>query len=115
MVTSIIVPHLGEGMMEATLVEWKVKEGEWIKRGSTVLVVETAKTSWDVEAGASGYVHILIKEGKKAPVLAVVGLIAETREELEALQKEPPKEILATVAVSTEVPPVEISQGKGVA
>ena len=113
MATRIVVPHLGEGMVAATLAEWKAKEGDWIEKGNVVLVVETAKTRWDVEAGASGYLHILVEEEKEAPVLAVVGLIVETKEELEALQKEAPKEpakeVLAAVAESKEAPAAEVS------
>ncbi len=106
----IAIPKLGMSMTEATLVEWKAKEGNQVKEGDVVLVIETEKTQWEVEAAASGFVHILVEEDVKAPVSKVVGLIADTKEELEALQKEPAKEIFTTVAEPTEpaeAPPVE--------
>ncbi len=103
----IAIPKLGMSMTEATLVEWKVKEGDQVEKGDVVLLIETEKTQWEVEASTSGFVHILVEEDVKAPVGRVVGLIAETKEELEALQKEPAKEIFTTVTEVTEVPPVE--------
>jgi len=86
----ITIPKLGQITTEATLVEWKAKEGDWVEKGSVVLEIGTEKIKSDIEAEASSFLHILIEEGVKAPVGRVVGLIAETREELEALQKEPP-------------------------
>lgn len=113
MAVYIAIPKLGMGMREATLVEWKLKEGDWVEQGDIVLEIETEKVKWEIEAAASGFLHILVEEGSNALVSRVVGLIAETREELEALQKEPPKEIFATVteveealAEATEVEPV---------
>lgn len=104
MAAYIAIPKLGQTASEATLVEWKAKEGDWVEQGSVVLEIETEKINSDVEAEASGFLHILVEEGDKAPVGRVVGLIAETREELETLQKEPPKEIFTTVREAEEVP-----------
>lgn len=88
MVIPIVAPKLGMSMSDVTLVEWKVKEGEKVERGDIVLVIETEKTEWNVEAGATGFLHILAQEGSKAKIGQVVGLIAETLEEFESLQKE---------------------------
>ena len=104
MAAYITIPKLGQVATEATLVEWKAKEGDWVGKGSVVLEIETEKIKSDIEAEASGFLHILVEEGAKAPVGRVVGLIAETREELEALQKEPPKEIFTTVGEVEEMP-----------
>ena len=94
MAVQIVAPKLGMSMSDVTMVEWKVKEGEKVEKGTAVLVIETEKTEWNVEAGASGFLHILVQEGAKAKIGQVVGLIAEGREELEILQKEPPRESL---------------------
>jgi len=110
MVCQIVAPKLGMSMSDVTIVEWRVKEGEKVEKGTAVLVIETEKTEWDVEAGASGFLHILAEEGEKAKIGQVVGLIAETREEFEKLQKEPPPETLA--AEVKKVPPAEAAGGK---
>ena len=86
-------------MKEATLLEWKVEEGAHVTKGEVVLVLQTEKVKVEVEAAAEGYVHILVGVNVKAPVGRIVGLIAETVEELVALQKEPPKEMFTTAPV----------------
>jgi len=102
MAAYISIPKLGMTMQDALLVEWKVNEGDHVDAGQIVLVIETAKTQWEVEATAAGYVHILVPADERANVARVVGLIAETKEELAKVQAEPAQEIYTTV---TEVSP----------
>lgn len=97
----IAIPKLGMQMTEATLVEWKVSEGGRIEKGDVVLTIETEKTQWEVEAAASGLVHILVPAEETAPVARVVGMIIETEAELEKLRKEPPGEIYTSEAGAT--------------
>jgi len=73
-------------------------------------VIESEKISNDIEAETSGFVHILVKEGNQAEVGSVVGLIAETKEELAELQKEKPQGRPAPAAASA----VEGCEGKQV-
>ena len=88
MAVQILMPKLGMSTAPLTLIEWKAKEGEQIEQGNIVMVVETEKIRYDVEAEASGFLNILVEEGQEVPIGTVVGLIAETKEELEALKKE---------------------------
>jgi pyruvate dehydrogenase E2 component (dihydrolipoamide acetyltransferase) len=85
--TKVIVPKLGMSTEPITLVEWKAKEGDRVEKGSVVLVVETEKIRHDVEAEASGFLHIMAETGKEAPIGSAAGLIVATKEELEALKK----------------------------
>ena len=111
MAKKVTVPKLGMGTAPITLVEWCAKEGEWVEKGKVVLIVETEKIRHDVPAKASGFLHILIKEGSDAPISSAAGLLAETKEELATLQKEEPS--AATVSsqkpaeASRTAPPVE--------
>ena len=86
------------GTTPFTIVEWKVKEGDKIEEGSAVVVIESEKVTHEVEAKTTGYLHILATEGSEAPIGTVIACIAETREELEALQKESPKPVTASAA-----------------
>ena len=113
MAVQIVAPKLGMSMSDVTMVEWKVKEGEEVEKGSVALVIETEKTEWNVEAGASGFLHILVQEGMKAKIGQVVGLIAETREELEKLQKEIMR--VPLTGEGKEIPPAEAVQAKSMA
>jgi pyruvate dehydrogenase E2 component (dihydrolipoamide acetyltransferase) len=101
--TNITIPKLGMTMKEATLVEWKFNEGDWVEKDEVVLIIETEKTTWEVEAMASGYLHILIacNPDQPEPVGKVVGQLAETEEELKSLQQETG---IAEVPVATEAP-----------
>jgi pyruvate dehydrogenase E2 component (dihydrolipoamide acetyltransferase)/2-oxoglutarate dehydrogenase E2 component (dihydrolipoamide succinyltransferase) len=106
MAAKILMPKLGMSTAPLTLVEWKAKEGERIEQGNIAMVVETEKIRHDVEAEASGFLHILVEEGQEVPIGTVAGLIAETKEELAALQKETPKEVIIAAKIK-EVPPAE--------
>jgi pyruvate dehydrogenase E2 component (dihydrolipoamide acetyltransferase) len=95
MATKITVPKLGMGTAPITLVQWCAKEGEWVEKGKTVLVVETEKIRHDIPAKAAGFLHIVGKEGADASIGSAAGFLAETEEELASLQKETPKEAAA--------------------
>lgn len=112
MAVQIVAPKLGMSISDVKIVEWKVKEGDWVEKGNVVLVIETEKTEWNVEAGASGFLHILTQEGVKAKIGQVIGLIAETKEELEKLQKETLREPLTGGARETpSAEPVQLKPG----
>ncbi len=110
MAAQIVIPKLGMNMVYATMIEWKAKEGDWVEKGSVVLAIETEKTGWDVVAEGSGFLHILVEEGIQVEVARIVGLIVETKDEFERLQKEPPKEIYASGVKGQEAPSGEVAQ-----
>ena len=110
MVHKIVIPRVGVNVTEFRLIEWKGKEGDWIEKESIVLLIETEKTKWEVEAGISGYLHILVEAENKAEVGKVVGSLAETKEELEEVQKASPKEAVSERVVEEESALEESSQ-----
>ncbi len=85
MATQIVIPKLGFTTDDATIVEWKAHEGDWVEKGAVVAALETQKVEWNVEAEDAGYLHIIVDEGEKAAVGRVIGVLAESREELEKL------------------------------
>lgn len=112
MAIPINIPKLGMTMSEAKIVEWKAKEGDWIEKGSIVLTIETEKITWEVEAIASGFLHILIGKENNVAVGAVVGFLVETEEGLETFRKEHPtgeveKEILVSGGSTSFVQPAK--------
>lgn len=84
----LLLPKLGAYMSEATVSEWKAREGEWVEKGSVVLEIETEKIKYAIEAEASGFLHIVVEEGRTVPVGTLLGVIAETKEEFESLSGE---------------------------
>ena len=112
MAKTIAIPKLGMTMKEAKIVAWKFNEGDSVETGKVVLQIETAKVTYDVEAQASGFLHIVAGPGMSLPVGATAGLLAETREELAHLQKEMPAAAAASaVSVAAAKPPAAVSPG----
>ena len=63
------MPSLGADMTEGTLQEWLVRPGDTVRRGDVVAVVETAKSTIEVECFASGTVErLLVEPGTTVPV-----------------------------------------------
>lgn len=110
MAVHIAIPKLGMSMTRATLIEWKAREGDWVEKGSVVLVIETEKIGWEIIAEASGFLHIIVEEGIEVLAGTGVGLLAETKEELETLKKKPRQELFAEVTEVDEVPQVAMTQ-----
>jgi pyruvate dehydrogenase E2 component (dihydrolipoamide acetyltransferase) len=68
----ILMPKLGLTMTEGTLYEWKVAPGERVRQGDVLFVVETDKTTNDVEASADGVVEALHVAGGTVVGVGVV-------------------------------------------
>ena len=88
MAANIKIPKLGMTMKEATLVEWKFNEGDTIKAGDVLLLIETDKTKFEIEAKSPGFLHIIVGIDNTEPIGALVGLVAENEEELAEVQKD---------------------------
>jgi pyruvate dehydrogenase E2 component (dihydrolipoamide acetyltransferase) len=83
MATFFAMPKLGMNMVEGTIVEWLVKEGEQIETGQVVLAIETDKATQEVEAPASGVLARILKpEGETLPCNAVMAVIVEPGEDV---------------------------------
>jgi pyruvate dehydrogenase E2 component (dihydrolipoamide acetyltransferase) len=70
------MPSLGADMEAGTLVEWKVKPGDAVRRGDVVAVVETDKGAIEVEIWEDGVVgEIRVEEGARVPVGTVLATV----------------------------------------
>jgi pyruvate dehydrogenase E2 component (dihydrolipoamide acetyltransferase) len=79
-----LMPSLGSDMEDGTLIEWKKKPGDVVKRGDIIAEVETQKGLIEIEVFEEGIIkELLIKEGSKVPVGTVMALINPTVEVLE--------------------------------
>ena len=95
MTKNITIPKLGVNVTKFRLVEWKSEEGDRVEKGQIVLIVETEKTTWEIEAEASGFLHRLSVEGAKVPTNKVVGIIAETGQEYKKTVRDFPSNIVS--------------------
>ncbi len=69
------LPDLGEGLAEAEIHEWHVKEGDEVKLDQTIVSMETAKAVVDVPAPCAG--KILKLYGKPGDVIATGSPLVE--------------------------------------
>jgi len=76
MTTEIVVPELGESVVEATVGEWHVKVGDTVKIGDVVVELETDKVDIEVGATAAGVVsEIRHQAGSDVGIGDVLGVI----------------------------------------
>ncbi len=83
MAVKITMPKLGLTMEEGTIIEWKKEEGEQVKKGEILYVLETEKVTFEVEAPESGILgKIIANVGDVIPVGGLVGYILQPGEKL---------------------------------
>jgi len=83
------LPSLGAEMDEGTLLEWKVKPGDPVKKGDVVAVVDTSKSAIDVEIWETGTVYELVHQPPEVlPVGTVIALLLEPGETPEHAEME---------------------------
>jgi len=79
-----LMPSLGADMEDGTLVEWRKKSGDTVKRGDIIAEVETQKGLIEIEVFDEGVIEKqLIKEGEKVPVGTPMALINPDGAEVE--------------------------------
>ena len=72
--TDFVMPKLGLTMTEGTVARWGVAPGSRFEAGDIIVVVETDKIAYDVEAPAPGILHaVLVSEGNAVPVGTPIG------------------------------------------
>ncbi len=73
----MVMPKMGESVMEGTILRWLKKVGDKIEQDESVLEVATDKVDTDVPATHSGILHeILVKEGDVVKVGTPIALIS---------------------------------------
>ncbi len=77
--TEVIMPKMGDGMEEGTLVEWLKKEGEKVKTGEVIGNIQTDKATLELESPGSGILGgILVQPGQTVPVgIPIAALLKE--------------------------------------
>lgn len=72
----LIMPKLGESIMEATILKWHKKPGDAVKQDETVLDIATDKVDSEVPSTAEGVIEeILFKENDVVPIGTVIAKI----------------------------------------
>ncbi len=75
-VVDLVMPKLGESIMEATILKWHKKPGDAIKQDETVLDIATDKVDSEVPSTTEGVIEeILFKENDVVPIGTVIAKI----------------------------------------
>ncbi len=78
MATVLRMPKLGFSMTEGKIIQWVKKEGEKVAAGEIVLVIETDKVNYDIEApGPGNLAKILVNPGDVIPVSGPMAVITQ--------------------------------------
>ena len=83
--TSFRLPDLGEGLPDATIVEWAVKVGDTIRLDDALVSMETAKAVVDVPSPVSG--KILRLAGEAGDIIETGAVLAEFEIDASAPQR----------------------------
>ncbi|MCX6255086.1 MAG: dihydrolipoamide acetyltransferase family protein [Bacteroidia bacterium] len=90
---NIILPAMGEGVIEATINKWLVTEGSQVKEDDPLVEVATDKVDSEVPAPATGtLISIIAKEGSTTKVGELLAIIetnlVQTQEDSKKVEKE---------------------------
>jgi 2-oxoglutarate dehydrogenase E2 component (dihydrolipoamide succinyltransferase) len=90
MPTDIIMPQMGESIVEGTITKWLKKPGDKVQRDEPLFEISTDKVDAEIPAPASGVLQdIKVTEGTTVGVNTVVGTIAADGEAAAAPTKAP--------------------------
>ena len=85
MPTQIIMPQLGESVVEGTIGKWLKKEGDLVKEFEPIMEVTTDKVDTEITASAAGVLlKILIADGTTVTAGTLLGWIGQPGEALPA-------------------------------
>jgi 2-oxoglutarate dehydrogenase E2 component (dihydrolipoamide succinyltransferase) len=85
MTTKIILPEMGEGVIEGTLSRWLVHEGDKVQQYDSIAEIETDKVTTEISTEVGGIVlKLCVNEGETIPVETVLAFIGNHGEELPA-------------------------------
>lgn len=95
----VVMPQMGESIVEGTLTKWTKKVGEKIERDEPLFEISTDKVDTEIPAPASGTVaEILVQEGQTVGINTVVARIDETGGAVAAAPAPAPQPAAATPA-----------------
>jgi len=74
----LLLPSMGEGVMEATIISWLFNEGDFIKEDESVVEIATDKVDSDVPTPVSGKIIKILKQKDEVAKIGEAIAILET-------------------------------------
>lgn len=88
MIAEVKIPEVGESITEGYLVEWKVKEGDYVQVDQDLFELETDKITLNIAAEVSGVISLKVEVDSTVQIGQVVATIDT---EAEAATEKPPQ------------------------
>lgn len=110
MAVEIIMPKLGMGMEEGTVIEWLKKQGDQVQKGESVAVISSDKIEKDIEAPDNGVLlKITANVDETVSVGTAIGYIGHPGEKMgttidEKEKSAQTKETAAAIQTTSEAP-----------
>ena len=74
----VLMPRLSDTMEEGVLSQWVMHEGDQVRKGDVLAVIETDKAAMEMEAYDEGVLtRILVQEGASVPIGTPIAVIGE--------------------------------------
>ncbi len=101
--TDVVMPQMGESIVEGTVTRWLKKKGDRVERDEPLFEISTDKVDTEIPSPAAGVLaEILVEEGQTVPINTVVARIEETGDGRTAVEEKP-------VAAPPPAPKAEVS------
>ena len=101
--TDVVMPQMGESIVEGTLTKWLKKPGDKVERDEPLFEISTDKVDTEIPSPAAGVLgELLVQEGQTVQVNAVVARISENGA---AAAPPPPPPTPAPPAIAREAAP----------
>lgn len=113
-VVDLVMPKMGESIMEATILKWHKKAGDTVKQDETVLEIATDKVDSEVPSTAAGVIEeILFNVNDVVPIGTVIARIkvgngvsnAGTPQAVAPVQQAPSQPVAAPIPPATNNKP----------
>jgi 2-oxoglutarate dehydrogenase E2 component (dihydrolipoamide succinyltransferase) len=106
---NVIMPQIGESVLEGTITKWLKKLGEKVTRDESLFEVSTDKVDTEIPSPADGVLsQILAPEGKTVKVSEVVAILELAGETVTAPIPEPAAQVVPETAAVREPQPAPV-------
>src|ERR1035438_5550402 len=76
--TDVVMPQMGESIVEGTLTKWLKKPGERVERDEPLFEISTDKVDTEIPSPVAGTLsEVLVEEGKTVGINTVVARVTE--------------------------------------
>ena len=81
------IPKLGTQIEDAEITEWVAAEGEKVTERQVLVVLETEKSSYDLESEFKGILHIIVEASdERVDAGVLIAVLADDEEEYEKIK-----------------------------